>query len=179
MQNEILQRIDEAYVAADCVQLMFTYDKAMAIICGVDEEAKLIFYHNKTQSSSNFRYTNEYVNDERRKQFPYSNIPIHTKRLLFKKYNVVNQLLNYDTIYQIIRETNDGVFSMYCKVIKDGNSAIVIQGLELNAIFYMTADELKHLNFTKTSEPKIRANLNKGFSSAEIEQQKKLVRSKK
>lgn len=172
VNNEIIQIINKKYVANDCVQVMFTYDKSLAII---RNDNKIIFYDNMQDSQNNIGYINEYVKDERRKQFPYSNIPIHTKRILFKKYNVVNQLLNYNRIYKIIRENKGEAIVMYCKALKDKDSAIVIQGLELSSIFYMKVDELKHLKIDKTPEPNISKRLNKGFSESEIEQSKNIV----
>lgn len=176
MKNEIIQIIDKKYAAEDCVQVMFTYDKSLAILlCDNNGKnvKKAIFYD--LGSQNNIGYINEYVKDERRKQFPYSSIPIHTKRILFKKYNVVNQLLNYDCIYKILRENKGEIIVMYCKAVKDKNCAIVIQGLELSSAFYMTADELKHLKIYKTPEPNISKRLNKGFSETEIEQSKNIV----
>lgn len=108
-------------------------------------------------------------------QFPYSNIPIHNRRILLKKYNVVNQLFDYNFIYQIIRDTKEGAFTMYCKVLKDSDSAIVVQGLELNSIFDMTIDELKHFNICNTPNPTIRKRLNNGFSKVEIKNQRQQI----
>lgn len=35
MENFIIQRIEKPYVGEDCVQLMYTYDRGMAIIKGL------------------------------------------------------------------------------------------------------------------------------------------------
>ena len=174
-----IQRVPSAYVGEDCAQLMFTYDKALRITKvgnNPNEEKQVIFNYNEYVRNS--EYINEYVQDERRKQFPYSNIPIHTERKNMKKRNVVNQLLDYDTLYIVTRQTEDSFLRMYCQVIKDGDSAIVIQDNKLSAIFSMTPEELKHYGFLKTPEPNIKKRYNSGFTQKEIEEQKQLVKRK-
>ena len=47
-------------------------------------------------------YVNKYLEDERRKQFPYSNIPTHFSKIKFKKVIYTNQLLDFEKPYIIV-----------------------------------------------------------------------------
>ena len=174
----IIQKISPKYCGEDCVQLMFTYDKAFCVIKKNEEANELMFYHNKLKSNSNIKYTNKYVTDERRKQFPYSNIPLHKIKKWFKTRNVVNQLLDYDSIYVIIRGDENNTLTLFCKVLKDGDSAIVVQDIKMASIFEMNVDELKHLVFQETLEPNIRVSINGIITEEDINEGKKMVKRK-
>ena len=173
----IIQRISSEYCTKDCVQLMFTYDKALCVIKKTNKDTKeneLIFYDNSLDSKDKLEYTNKYISDDRRKQFPYSNIPFHTKRIQFKKYNVVNQILDYDNIYMIMHGNENRIITLFCKVIKDIDSAIVIQDTKLSSIFYMNIDELKALYFDKELESNIKKSINSEISKKERKHLKRL-----
>ena len=71
--NEIIQRIKSCYVADDCIQIMTPYRDGITILSQDD----ILFHYKK---NSNY-YINKYLQDERRKQFPYSNIPTHYSRV--------------------------------------------------------------------------------------------------
>ncbi len=65
---------------------------------------------------------NVYLDDERKNNFPYSQIPEHIERvLLFRKLNFVNQILDFEKPYIRI---NDG-FITKITAFKDGDEAIV------------------------------------------------------
>ena len=173
-----IQRVPAAYVGEDCVQLMFTYDKALRITkVSTNDEKKVIFNHNELAPKK--IYVNQYMQDERRELFPYSDIPVHTEKKGLKRLNVVKQILDYNCLYIVTRQTEKNYKRMYCQVIKDGDSAILIQDNKLSAIFSMTADELKHYGFLKTKEPTTKQSLNNGFTQKEIEEQKQYIKKKK
>lgn len=91
---EWIQKIDKCYVGDDCVQVMVPYKNSTTVL-GADG---ILFHHKK---DSNFS-TNKYVEDERRKQFPYSSIPIHQARvdkLFFMKRYYTNQLFEFNKTY--------------------------------------------------------------------------------
>ena len=136
--NEIVQRIQSHYVGDDCIQIMFPYQDTLTIL---NQDGML--YHHKPGSSV---YVNKYLEDERRKQFPYSNIPTHFSRVKFKKVAYTNQLLDFEKPYIRI---GDGYFSESF-VIKDNNQALLISSIMEpdNHVEHMTYDEL--LKYLKT-----------------------------
>lgn len=89
-------------------------------------------------------------------QFPYSNIPSHNEVIGFKKYIAVNQLLDYGTIYTVIRDIGDGPVTTYCKVVKNKDTAIIIQDVVLSAPFHMTCEELEDFEISNAKKPKIK-----------------------
>lgn len=130
--NEIVQRIQSHYVGDDCIQIMFPYQDALTI---VNQDGML--YHHKPGSSV---YVNKYLEDERRKQFPYSNIPTHFSKVRFRKIAYTNQLLDFEKPYIKI---GDGYFSESF-VIKDNNQALLTTSIMKpdNHVEHMTYDEL-------------------------------------
>lgn len=130
--NEIVQRIQSHYVGDDCIQIMFPYQDTLTIL---NQDGML--YHHKPGSSV---YVNKYLEDERRKQFPYSNIPTHFSKVKFKKVAYTNQLLDFEKPYIRI---GDGYFSESF-VIKDNNQALLISSIMKpdNHVGHMTYDEL-------------------------------------
>lgn len=139
--NEIIQRIKSYYVADDCIQVMIPYRDGITILSQDD-----ILFHYK--NNSNY-YINKYLQDKRRKQFPYSNIPTHYSRIrLFNKISYANQLFEYDKPY--IRIVDGSIIESYA--VKDNDEALLIN--KVMPIFkrtgYRTRDELEKL-LDKTS----------------------------
>ncbi len=130
--NEIVKRIQNHYVRDDCIQIMFPYQNTLTI---VNPDGML--YHHKPGSTV---YINKYLEDERRKQFPYSNIPTHFSKVGLKKITYTNQLLDFEKPYIRI---GDGYFSESF-VIKDNNQALLITSImnPNNHVEHMTYDEL-------------------------------------
>ena len=113
---EFIQRIAKEYVGKDCVQVMIPYLKNGITILNSDG----MTYH--CYSNSNV-FINKYINDERRKQFPYSQIPTHVSRVKAKKVQFINQFLDYNKVY--ITFSDNSVKEYY--VIKDGNEALLAE----------------------------------------------------
>lgn len=136
---EIVQKIGKQYVSNDCIQVMIPYRDAMTLL-----NQNGILFHSKTGSNL---YINEYLHDQRRKRFPYSNIPTHYSRVGFKKYSSVNQLLEFEKPYICVR---DGFISESF-AIKDNNQALLIEKVMRGSktTTYMTYDEI--LNFLNKS----------------------------
>lgn len=130
--NEIVQRIQSHYVGDDCIQIMFPYQDTLTIL-----NPDGMLYHHKQGSNV---YVNKYLEDERRKQFPYSNIPTHFSKVMFKKIAYTNQLLDFEKPYIRI---GDGYYSESF-VIKDNNQALLISSIMKpdNHVEHMTYDEL-------------------------------------
>ena len=135
MENKrIILRIPEYYVGDDCFQIMLWYQNFMAF--RDNEKFKYVDWPNTEQ-------INTYIDDERKENFPYSNIPVYKKRILFKKYNMVNQLLSFETPY--LSFSSEG-FTYYFGV-KDGKEALLIASVpKINPNKHkdisMTRDEL-------------------------------------
>ncbi len=110
---EIIRKVNKYYVGDDCVQVMTGYRGCMLLL-GPDQ----ILYHDQ----ANCDYINKYLDDERRTQFPYSNIPYHYQRNGFKKVKYVNQLIDFDKPY--LKLSNNGMVEIYA--IKDRDSAFVV-----------------------------------------------------
>ena len=130
--NEIVQRIQSHYVGDDCIQIMFPYQDTLTIL-----NPDGMLYHHKQGSNV---YVNKYLEDERRKQFPYYNIPTHFSKFMFKNIAYTNQLLDFEKPYIRI---GDGYFSESF-VIKDNNQALLISSIMKpdNHVEHMTYDEL-------------------------------------
>ena len=130
--NEIVQRIQSHYVGDDCIQIMFPYQDTLTIL-----NPDGMLYHHKQGSNV---YVNKYLEDERRKQFPYSNIPTHFSKVMFKTIAYTNQLLDFEKPYIRI---GDGYYSESF-VIKDNNQALLISSIMKpdNHVEHMTYDEL-------------------------------------
>ena len=113
--SEVVQRVESHYVGDDCIQVMAPYINTITIL----NKDGIIYSHKNGSHAS----INKYVEDERRKQFPYSNIPTHYSRIgLFGKMNYANQLLNFEEPY--IRIGDGGIIESFA--VKDKNEALLI-----------------------------------------------------
>lgn len=110
--------IDNKYVGSDCAQVMISFDKSLSIF----SEEGLTFYgrgyrENKIDNT-------HYIQDERKKQFPYNETPYHwTRKNLFSKVIYVNQLFDFNKPYVLI---NNGILSE-CYVAKADDKTYIIQ----------------------------------------------------
>ena len=129
---QIINKISPPYIADDCVQIMLPYKEALTIL-----SPKGILYHAEPES---IMPVNEYLNDERRQQFPYSNIPIHFSKVGFNKVLYTNQILDFNTPYFKI---GDGYYSELF-VIKDNNQAFLVECINQpqHQVKHMTYDDL-------------------------------------
>ena len=98
---EWVSRIPRHYVGDNCIQIMIPrlLESGMTLL-----NSDGIMYHYLPDSKL---YINKYISDERKLQFPYSNIPTHVSknnskvsRNNSKKVEYFNQLLEFDK-YQI------------------------------------------------------------------------------
>lgn len=114
-KTEFIGRINSVYVGDDCVQIMIGHylNHTITIL-----NSNGITFHYKLNSSF---YLNQYTSDDRREQFPYSQIPIHTTRVGFKKIECINQLMDFNRVYI---EIADGVVKEHF-VVKDGKEALM------------------------------------------------------
>jgi hypothetical protein len=110
---EIIHRIPSHYVGKDCSQHMFHYRDEMLLL----SPNEIMF-----QDLKGFNGIHTYLSDERRKQFPYSNIPVHNKRMFFKKLKITNHILEYDTPYLMMSD----IEFVEKFVVKDGNEALLV-----------------------------------------------------
>ena len=112
--EEVVQKVSSWYVGDDCAQLMIPYQDAITIL----NRNGIIYHH--TEGSEVL--VNEYINDERRKQFPYHSLPIHYSKHIDGKYQYTNQLFNFEEPY--IRINDGGVIESF--VVKDKSEALVV-----------------------------------------------------
>lgn len=128
-----VQRIAKQYVGDDCIQYMIPYKNTLTLL----NQKGIIFHHGTNL------YLNKYLQDERRKNFPYANIPIHYAQVGFQKYTYVNELLEFDTPY--IRLGDGYIIENF--VVKDCNQALlinkVLNGYQITK--YLTYQELLNL----------------------------------
>ena len=113
---EFVQRIESHYVSDDCIQIMVphTLNSGITIL-----NSEGMVYHYKPNSHL---FINKYFSDARKEQFPYSKIPSHKSKIGLKKYEYVNQILDFNRIYIEIGENE--VKERYA--IKDGDEALLV-----------------------------------------------------
>lgn len=135
MRKENVQRINSWYVGDDCAQIAVSYKNALSIL-----SQDTVLYHHYPGSSC---FINRYLDDERRYNFPYSNIPTHCDRRLFTKYNYANQLFGFDKPY--IRIGDGKIVESF--VVKDGKDALLVNKLLTgqSEVKYMTNKELQEI----------------------------------
>ena len=140
--SEIVQKIESPYVGDDCIQVMISYKDKITLF---NQEGVIYSHQNGLPI-----FCNKYVIDERRKQFPYSNIPVHyTKNGLSGKMSCTNQLLDFEKPYIQIR---DGVMIESFAVL-DKKEAFLIHSIlsgERRQV-YVTKSELEDLLSSNTS----------------------------
>lgn len=144
--SEVVQRIESHYVGDDCIQVMVPYKNTITIL----NRDGIIYSHKEGVHTS----INKYLEDERRKQFPYSNIPTHYSRFgLFGKINYANQLLNFEEPY--IRIGDGGIVESFA--VKDKNEALLINKILIGGSrsICVTRAELEEL-FSKSTREKER-----------------------
>lgn len=108
-------KINEAYVGNDCLQIMEKYKDGITII-----SPEGVTYHHKINSPFE---VNKYVDDERRFQFPYSNIIRHFEKKAWRKTGyLANQLFDFCKPYLIVK---DGVLCQ-SYAVKDNDEAYIL-----------------------------------------------------
>ena len=118
--DEMVAKMHSHNVADDYIQIMLAYHNYLLLFGNND----LMYFKNFIESHPSIREgsRNVYLEDERKNNFPYSQIPEHIERvLLFRKLNFVNQILDFEKPYIRI---NDG-FITKMTAFKDGDEAIV------------------------------------------------------
>lgn len=118
--DEMVAKMHSHYVADDYIQIMLAYRDYLLLFGNND----LMYFRNFIESHPSISEgsRNVYLDDERKNNFPYSQIPEHIERvLLFRKLNFVNQILDFEKPYIRI---NDG-FITKITAFKDGDEAIV------------------------------------------------------
>ncbi len=133
MKKTIIERIENYNIGDDCIQTSVSYRNAMTIV-GQDG----VLYHYMEGSD---KYINKYLEDERRKQFPYSNIPTYYRKDgMFKIKTCVNQLFDFEKPY--IEIHNGSIIENYA--VKDRGIALLIRKemTKYTSTKHMTYDEL-------------------------------------
>lgn len=114
MDEKIVRKIEECYVGEDCVQVELPYVETLSVF---SKEGML--FHD--EGDADF-YVNQYMEEERRHQFPYSNIPIvHTKKY-GQEMTYINQLFQFNQSYLIVQDQK----IKECYVVKDTKNAYML-----------------------------------------------------
>ena len=141
-KTEIVQRVASHYVGDDCLQIMLGYKGNMALL----SPSGLMY-----NDLPNRDYVHQYLEDERKKQFPYSNIPVHNRRISFSKYKFANHLLDFDTPY--LNLSNQLLTENFA--VKDGNQALLVSKICLpddEQTKYLSRQELEDIFTTPPIE---------------------------
>lgn len=134
--NEVVQRIESHFVGDDCIQVMVPYKSEITIL----NKDGIIYSHKEGSHIS----INNYVDDERKKQFPYSNIPIHYEKVgFFEKMIFANQLFDFEKPY--ISIVDNHIIESFA--VKDKNEALLINKIIAGdrKTKYITRQELEEL----------------------------------
>lgn len=134
--DKIVYAVKDCYVADDCVQIMIPVRDNSTIL----SQDGILFHSEKKNSSV---YTNKYLEDERRHQFPYSNIPMHYERKgLFGKLCYVNQVFDFGKPYILMNNCGIGEYVAF----KDNNRALLVSPTSISLANetsnIMSSDEL-------------------------------------
>ncbi len=148
IETEIVQRIERPYVGKDCIQIFIPFENDITLL---SQDGIML----QKKSRSNITINN-YLEDERRKQFPYYNIPTYyTKRVFKNIMGYSNQLLDYEKPY--IRIGDNIVYELF--VVKDNHQALLIQKLmsdePTNKVCHVTYEELQKLIDKRKEEEQI------------------------
>ena len=133
--TKTVKRIDNVYVGNDCVQVMTPYKNRLTIL----NRNGIIYDGNKSGV-----LIHSYLDDDRKNQFPYSNIPIHTaKSGMFDTVTYANQLFDFGEPY--IRVCDGNVIESY--ILKDKDGAIIVNKLLAGTptISYVTRQEAENV----------------------------------
>lgn len=195
-----VEKIPKCFISDDCVQVMIPFTKGITIydkdsFMGKDIVCR--YYVDGSKSA-----INKYLNDDRRHNFPCSNIPLYCSSNGFKKVYYVNQLFEYDTDYcclvdHIVKRkegykiTYTSGYFVHSYLIKDKDDVFLVSqyydyGLSDSYARYKsdfkkyTVEEIKGLSPVRIREAKLpRYNhlLNPNIDKEEIKEAKKLVKS--
>lgn len=123
MNNKIIiNKIDSKYIIINTAQIMESYVNNMSVV----SEKNIIF--NATSIELEDIKIDTYLNDKRRKYFPYSEIPIHYRKRLFKEKSLfINTLLEINKPYLIIKS---GIPLLYYVTEVNNNFVLIKKILE-------------------------------------------------
>ena len=145
--DEMVAKMHSHYVADDYIQIMLAYRDYLLLFGNND----LMYFKNFIASHPSIREgsKNVYLDDERKNNFPYSQIPEHIERvLLFRKLNFVNQILDFEKPYIRI---NDG-FITKMTAFKDGDEYplfLAVLAPDTNFLTYFLRPYLSEPVFTE------------------------------
>ena len=135
-RDEIVERVSKPYVGSDCVQISVGYNESLTIF-----SKDGIVYHDVIDYPC--VSINRYMEDDRRKSFPYANIPTYiSQRGLFEVKHTI-QLFDYDEVYVMIKDGE--VYEKY--IVRDGNSALALTKLvkSNDRVLMLSREELDSL----------------------------------
>lgn len=171
MNCERIQKVENKYIAEDCVQVMVPYKKSLSIYEEGGESLFIEFhYYDPLFEQTYSGYLNRYYNDSRRFLFPYSNIETHNSIKRFTKLKYVNVILDFDKIYKLNIDKQE----IYAKVLRYGSDALVYMSTERYAVENIIVENLQDKKVSKTAEPHISKLLNKKLRKFNLKEEKEV-----
>ena len=201
-KNLVVQRVPDYYVFEEYAQIRIPFMSSIKIHDNSFFMASnMICSYNLKDKSVDIM--NQYIDDDRKEKFPYSDIPLYASYEGFRKVYYVNQLLDLDkdywgmVDYDFIKENIYG--EKYCAghiihlyLIKDKEDILFVSeyyDLDVydknsNSIKGIskrkyTVEEIKYLmsiNIKETNTPRINRLLNPNIDRGQIEESKKLIK---
>lgn len=190
MAEMIVIKVRDSFISDDCVQARFSFTDALEL--KNLSTGEIIFALDNQKNG----YHNKYLEDIRREIFPYHNIPVHRTIKNLKIYNITNQILEYDKIYEgklrYGRYSTD-TYSEYYRVVKPSNdrekdmkrAAYIIVTAERIPELRLSFEQVENLialNQVKVILPKtirISRLINRNLKKEDIKEAKKLSKSMK
>ena len=195
-------RIPNCYVGEDCALIMIPFTRSIMIHEKESFlEKNIICRYNVT--NRNVSIVNNYLEDSRRNNLPYSDIPLHISIKGLKKIYYVNQLYDFDKDYWCMVDYDITKYNMWGEEYQPGhvihqyllkdNTDIILVSEYYNLNIYdklnrlkkelprrkYTIEEIKYLMSVKIknmNNPRFDYILNPNITREEIENSKRLTR---
>ena len=176
IKNLSVTKIDKEYVKDDYAQVMLSFPSNLKILF----EGNALFSLDKRNSG----YTNQYLRDQRKDSFPYSNIPVHKEIRGLRVHWVTNQILEFNKKY-LLQSTYTDIFGesnnakRYCYLTRDDEGALLVIGddcpeLTMDSSRLKSLASLGKLKINKQKDPVFLRLINRHIPKEEIEKAKAL-----
>lgn len=144
-----VNEITKEYAKDTYAQLVVAFTDGLTFF---DQNKKLLFFYDKNEPG---KTANSYTVDDRRLSFPLNEYPMYQTNVDGQIRLLVKNIVDYDKIYVAIR-TNEGLTqTIYYRVLKDTEGAIVVFDTELSDVFSKDINEIKKLLKERENEKEI------------------------
>lgn len=135
MKIQKIKKLNKAYIGDGIVQIMMPYKEEYLTILSGDG----LLYH-----SSDDSYYNEYLEDQRRYQFPFFSIPVHREKKNGNIITYVNEIYEIAKPYIVLKDGKIIQDSVFC-ISKDLKEYVQVQRVLTPKLFSMS----KNVNFNE------------------------------